>query len=405
MQKKKAILWGVGSFLDKAYTKICREYDIVAIVDADREKQGAIYNGYYVGCPKEVISRLNFDYVVVTSSYEAEICAELKVWGVESPRVIKYFSRSYFSSSRGIYHNTEFYCMTDDLEKYGTNVAIIVISHNRSSKALRLMSSVSEYMSGFEGEIVIFDNGSAISHASALRDGATQLQSSLHKAKVIMARSEVNLGVARGRNKASTLTEKKWIMFVDDDIYFIDEPWGPLQAAIHATGARFISFPLLNPDGNTLYSCASSLHVDISASTMFLGTVGVLPSGINKDLALEYLKQDGVILSSFLFGGAGLYCAKLFREMSGFDENYFIGFEDLDFSLRLYVSGVKVANVVSFFAVHDQIHSDRNYSLVRFSDKHILASAHYFKQKHGFQVYTEEVDKWLLNNAGIHSTE
>lgn len=99
------------------------------------------------------------------------------------------------------------------------------------------------------------------------------------------------------------------------------------------------------------------------------------------------------------FGGSSVVNKETFIECGGFDENMFVGFEDVDFSITLFRKGYKIGCCGVLGLVHDHnISNDSNdieYERKRFSNEKIYASAKYFKKKHGFTVWSEETEEWL----------
>ena len=77
----------------------------------------------------------------------------------------------------------------------------------------------------------------------------------------------------------------------------------------------------------------------------------------------------------------------------------FVGFEDTEFSLRLYQSGMKVGACGIACVIHDhpkpENHSDIHYEKQRFSRNYLKESAEYFEKKHGFSVWNPMVDNWV----------
>jgi glycosyltransferase involved in cell wall biosynthesis len=88
-----------------------------------------------------------------------------------------------------------------------------------------------------------------------------------------------------------------------------------------------------------------------------------------------------------------------FHSLGGFDDGMFVGFEDIDFSIRLFRAGQKVGNCGVMALVHDhqapQNDHDRGYEKRRFSSAVIEKSARHLEAKYGFTVWSDAVTEWL----------
>ncbi|MCD8503357.1 MAG: glycosyltransferase [Bacillaceae bacterium] len=88
-----------------------------------------------------------------------------------------------------------------------------------------------------------------------------------------------------------------------------------------------------------------------------------------------------------------------FLKMGQYDEKMFIGFEDIDFSIRLFQEGYKIGNLSDFYLVHDhqdpQINEDIHYEKTRYSSETIKASAHYLEKKYGMKIWGPQLITWL----------
>jgi len=104
-------------------------------------------------------------------------------------------------------------------------------------------------------------------------------------------------------------------------------------------------------------------------------------------------------ISTFLFGGASIINKQLFFDCGGFDDGFFIGFEDLDYSIALFQKGYKIGSVGTLALVHDhkRLREKTNveYERERFSNENVLKSALYFESKHGLKVWSKSTEKWL----------
>ena len=183
-------------------------------------------------------------------------------------------------------------------------------------------------------------------------------------------------------------------MFLDNDIYFIDNPLQRVQNDIALLGCHFLNLPLLDKDG-TVISIGGHFYVwPRNGKYHTICRSAWMPQ-----------KQDGFsnqcFLSTFLSGGTCIMNKNTFQMLGAYDEAMFVGYEDLDFSIRLFQAGLKVGNAGSFALVHDHCEPlselDQQYERTRWSMETIKNSADYFEKKHNLVVWNDSFVAWIAS--------
>lgn len=270
----------------------------------------------------------------------------------------------------------------------GERLTISFLSMNRSSLSLRLLDSIRTHLPGFAGEVLIIDNGSAPAELQTLRDALAQMP---FRSRIVELGQ--NYGVAGGRNRTIPHVSTEWLMSLDNDIYFIKNPLPAIQRDLAITGAHFLDLPLLDPDGKTLFAMGGNLYIANDDAGVHLGA----GSAVRQQ---EWGNGAGdAFLCTFLLGGASLLKCETFTRVGGYDEGMFVGFEDIDFSVRLFREGYKVASTTELALIHDHpppsTNEDQSYEKKRFSRSLIEASARHLEKKYGFRIWNHGVDEWL----------
>ena len=81
------MVWGTGSFYEKYRTRIEEGCYVLGFIDSDKAKQGSLFHEKEIYAPSELAS-LNFDMILVFSSYAQEIARELYVMGYTKHQVL-----------------------------------------------------------------------------------------------------------------------------------------------------------------------------------------------------------------------------------------------------------------------------------------------------------------------------
>ena len=284
----------------------------------------------------------------------------------------------------------------------GENLTITFLSMNRVSLSEKLMHSICSMIPEYKGKVLIIDNGSEKEELNKLRAISEQLDLDI---KIVELGK--NYGVSGGRNRTIEHVETEWIMFLDNDIYFVRNPLPRIQSDLEVLGCHFMSLPLLNPDGKTLFAKGGNIYVSFDDEHVHVGAGSTTPQ-------VETADFDGQgFLSTFLFGGACVLKKQSFLKKGGYDEAMFIGFEDIDFSIRLFQEGVKVGVSGAVALIHDHpkpvTTEDVAYERTRFTRDILHQAALHLQRKHGFQFWSTGVEFWLEDkhrsldiSAGTH---
>jgi GT2 family glycosyltransferase/glycosyltransferase involved in cell wall biosynthesis len=175
-------------------------------------------------------------------------------------------------------------------------------------------------------ELIVVDNGST-------DGGADYVAEQFPSVRVV--RNRANYGFARGNNIGAELATGELVAFLNQDTRadpdWVTELVAPIVAArrqgdetLACTAAKIVSW-----DG--------ALVDFVGARMNFLGKASQLDFGQPVDPRYDVERP-----MLFACGGAMLIDRRVFLEVGGFDEDYFVFFEDVDLGWRLWVLGYRV---------------------------------------------------------------
>lgn len=270
----------------------------------------------------------------------------------------------------------------------GENLTIAVLSMNRSNLTIKLMESISQCIPDFRGEFLIGDNGSHINEKKTLKDKMKQMP---YKCRMI--EFDKNYGVAGGRNRLNSYVVTDWIFQLDNDIYFTNNPLEKIQEDIRILGCHFLCMPLINRDDNKVFLYGGNLYVEQTGNVITVGG----GTGYQVEGSLE--ETQSPFLCTFVPGGASIMKKDTFFLCGGYDEGMFVGFEDTEFSMRLFQNGYKIGSCGIVSLIHDhpkpEATVDVEYEKQRFSMGKLYESAKYFEKKHHINVWNPAVEGWV----------
>lgn len=268
----------------------------------------------------------------------------------------------------------------------GSNISILILSFNRSGKTIDLLKSFAKHNRGFQGEIVVLDQDSDLNEFKELEKFAAAFELSIK-----LVRGNENLGVAAGRNKLSTLATKDWLLFLDNDLEVLKSITQALYMATRKTNSPIVSFALEDASGDRIMRGGRfDLSIDQQSELILV---------MNPIKSHEAGEPSYIIDSDVILGGAVAIWAKTFDFLGKYDEGFFVGFEDWDFSLIAYLAGFRIVSIQEICLRHAQKESqsvaDELYASTRFSMEIIEDSARHFEAKWGINVMTDGVKSWV----------
>lgn len=167
-------------------------------------------------------------------------------------------------------------------------------------------------------EILVVDN-----HGG---DGVREWLESTYP-KITLISAGRNLGYAGGCNLGLRHAAAPWVLFLNPDTEWPAEALSRFLAAARTHPDALWTPKLLHPDG-AINACGNEMHFTGITTCRALGEPASAKPGI-KSVPL-------------LSGAAILGRRDVLRDLGGFDESYFMYFEDTDLSLRARLSGYRL---------------------------------------------------------------
>ena len=219
---------------------------------------------------------------------------------------------------------------------------MVTVAYNPGEELMRFLDSLGR-ASRRRVRVVIADNGSEheLVQEAAERFGAE------------VVTDGTNRGYGGGANLAARDLDEDWVVVANPDIV-----WRPgsldvlIDAGLNTAGAGCLGPRLLNPDGS-VYPSGRALPT-LVRGTGHAALTRVWPSN---PFSAAYHSQggnDAVREVGWLSGACLVLPAPVWRELGGFDEDYFMFFEDVDLGARVARAGWRNVQVPAAVVVHEQ---------------------------------------------------
>lgn len=225
-----------------------------------------------------------------------------------------------------------------------TEISVIIVSWNVRELLRRCLTTLYTCNDGLQFDVHVIDNNSSDGTVSMVREAFPQ--TSLYEQKK-------NLGFARACNLGAQHAGGKYLLFLNPDTEFIENSLERLVQWLTAhPDGHIAGCTLLNPNKSIQKSVRR--FPSLSALTLILLKLHrvfphILALRTYLYLDFDYTQEQRV---DQVMGASFCVRAETFRKLNGFDEGYFIWFEEVDFCKRANMLGFQTWYTTSTKIIH-----------------------------------------------------
>ena len=216
-------------------------------------------------------------------------------------------------------------------------VSVIIVSYNVRSYLAHAIDSIlkSNYK---KLEIIVVDNHSYDGTCDYLKENYQDIKP-LH----VISNSE-NVGFGKAVNQASEVATGEYMMVLNPDTIIEENTISTMVEYLEKNNSVGMVGPkILNADGTLQLACKRSFPTIKVALPKLLGLDKIFPrSRWAGKYNLTYLDPEKIHKVDAISGSCMLIKSKLFKQISGFDEKFFMFGEDLDLCKRIWESNHEI---------------------------------------------------------------
>jgi GT2 family glycosyltransferase len=226
-------------------------------------------------------------------------------------------------------------------------VTAILVNFNAGVELALALQSVREDCAEIAWEAVVVDNAST--------DGSAAVVETIQQATLV--RNVTNVGFGRAVNQAVALARSPLLLLINPDCRLIAGAVSKLRSVLDAEPSCAVAGPrILDPDG----AVQGSARGDPDMLTGLFGRTGALRVLLpflpvaRRNVVTEDAVRTGAssIVVDWLSGACMLVRREAFLAAGGFDERFFLYWEDADLCRRLRNRGLHIRYVPDATAVH-----------------------------------------------------
>lgn len=246
-------------------------------------------------------------------------------------------------------------------------LSILILNYKTKDSTLACLRSLAFFYKreldrgGFE--IIVGDNGSFDGSLQALKEYAREYKN------IKIIDNKENLGFAKGHNALSRKAKGEHLLFLNSDTQLKDRGLiGMVSFIDNHLSLGILGGRLVNPDGSNQPSSGKFYNL-FNLSLMFLGgeRLGLLRESPAISKRVDWVSGGSMMIRKYLFG-----------KMNGFDEHFFMYFEDMELCFRANRLGFSTY----FYPDVEIVHRELGSSNKTFAIINIYKGILYFYKKH-----------------------
>lgn len=211
-------------------------------------------------------------------------------------------------------------------------LSLSVVSHGQAALVCALLSDLQTHRCGLNLEVLLTVNV------------AETLPESFNNFSFIVKtiHNPAPLGFGENHNRAFHLAQGDFFCVVNPDIRIASDIFSALLDAAKDSRVGVVAPLVLDTTGK------------IEDSARFFPTpLKIICKASGRCKGSDYVVGNTSIFPDWVGGMFMLFRRDVYRRLGGFDENYFLYYEDVDLCARVWLLGLKVALIAQVSVVHD----------------------------------------------------
>jgi GT2 family glycosyltransferase len=256
------------------------------------------------------------------------------------------------------------------------DVSIIYVNWNCAEEIAGSIASVRAMSPASRYEFIVVDNASPQGSSPLDADPAIRL-----------LYSGMNKGFGAGCNFGARAAKGKYVLFLNPDTRFLNDVLSELLAFAESHPNAGVVGPLLEgPSGNVQFDGARSLPTLFNEFLQHSTLAFKFPRGplTSKPYLSDWDHRSTREVETVL-GACMLMPARVFAQLGGFDEKFFLYSEEVDLCCRIRSAGLEVWYLHTARLLHKERQSTLQLfgSVDRIVLQNLVSQQYYFKKHHG----------------------
>ena len=211
-------------------------------------------------------------------------------------------------------------------------LTLSIVVHNQAEISQQLLGDISDLGDNLSAEIIFTVN----------TDEQLSFVTSNYHHSVTVIRNEKPKGFGANHNFAFKQSRGRYFCVLNPDIRLIGNPFDTLIVCLDNTKAGVVAPRIISPNG-----------VIENSARRFPTPFSIIKKALTGSSGLDYPKIDLGYEPDWVGGMFMLFPRDVFEAIQGFDERYFLYYEDVDLCARLRMAKFSIFLCPQAKAVHD----------------------------------------------------
>jgi len=228
-------------------------------------------------------------------------------------------------------------------------VSVIIVNWNTGGLLRQCIKSLIANHAGLVDKVVVIDNGSTDRSITDLREGEEWLPFTFE-----VVENGRNLGFATACNIGASLVDSEYLLFLNPDAGLYTDTLRPAVAFMQdasSANVGVVGVQMIDESGAVSPSC--DRFPTLGSFLVYIFALNRLSVFARMGMRMHDWAHDSTRDVDHVIGAFYLIRRSVFQSIGGFDERFFVYFEDLDLSLRVRKMGhrtVYLSHVQAFHA-------------------------------------------------------
>jgi N-acetylglucosaminyl-diphospho-decaprenol L-rhamnosyltransferase len=239
--------------------------------------------------------------------------------------------------------------------KHSTTISISVVSHAQIYLIEKLLHDLAQHCQTLSLELILTLN----------LDEVLPFSLDTFPFPISVIRNSIPQGFAANHNQAFRYAAGQFFCVMNPDILFDDDPFPALLSSLQHSSVGVAAPVVLNEDG------------EMEDSARYFPTpLKILCKAFGKCKGSDYVVKNELIFPDWVGGMFMLFPSAIFKQLEGFNQKFFLYYEDVDLCARLRLLGYEAVLCPQARVIHHaQRSSHRNFRYLRW---HLKSMTRFF---------------------------
>lgn len=286
-------------------------------------------------------------------------------------------------------------------------LSVIILSFDTKGYLEDLLTSIKKAdIRGLDLEVIVVDNASADGTPTMVKENFPQ---------ITLIGNKKNLGFSKACNQGASLAKGEYLLFLNSDTRVKKKTFIKMVRFFEEKEAAAATCKLTLTSGKLDPACHRGFPTPWNAFCYFIGLEKLFPKfKIFSGYHQKWKNQDTLHEVDVISGAFFMIRKKIFQEVRGFDERFFMYAEDIDLCKRIKDNGYKIFYYPDTLVIHYKKQSGRRKLLDKTSEqkvimarkqakKHFYGTMKIFYEKHYEKKYPKIIKYLVLMGIWIVS--